>query len=62
MCFDVESSELKIKLPNTPYKVNELGESVLFFSKALSTMQGTGVEAKQEKGTLWILLKKLFAL
>jgi hypothetical protein len=62
MCFAIDSAELKIKLPNTLYKVNELGESVLFFSKALSTMQGTGIEAKQEKGTLWILLKKLFAL
>jgi hypothetical protein len=62
MCFAIDSAELKIKLPNTLYKVNELGESVLFFSTALSTMQGTGIEAKQEKGTLWILLKKLFAL
>jgi hypothetical protein len=62
MCFAIDSAELKIKLPNTLYKINELGESVLFFSKALSTMQGTGIEAKQEKGTLWILLKKLFAL
>jgi hypothetical protein len=62
MCFDVASADLKIKLPNTLYKVNELGESNLFFSKALSTMQGTGAEAKQEKGTLWVLLKKIFAL
>jgi hypothetical protein len=62
MCFDIASNDLKIKLPNTLYKVNELGDSRLFFSKALSTMQGTGVEAKQEKGTLWILLKKLFQL
>ena len=62
MCFDVASADLKIKLPNTLYKVTELGESNLFFSKALSSMQGTSAEAKQEKGTLWILLKKLFAL
>lgn len=62
MCFDVAPTDLKIKLPTTLYKVNELGESILFFSKALSSMQGTGAEAKQEKGTLWILLKKLFAL
>jgi len=62
MCFDVASTDLKIKLPNTLYKVTELGESNLFFSKALSCMQGTSAEAKLEKGTLWILLKKLFAL
>ena len=62
MCFDVASADLKIKLPNTLYKVTELGESNLFFSKALSCMQGTSAEAKLEKGTLWILLKKLFAL
>ena len=62
MCFDVASTDLKIKLPNTLYKVTELGESNLSFSKALSSMQGTSAEAKQEKGTLWILLKKLFAL
>ena len=62
ICFDVASADLKIKLPNTLYKVNQLGESHLFFSKALSTMQGTGVDAKQEKATLWIILKKLFAL
>jgi hypothetical protein len=62
MCFDIAPADLKIKLPNTLYKVNELGESILFFSKALSSMQGTGADAKQEKGTLWILLKKLFAL
>lgn len=62
MCFDIDSAHLKIKLPNTLYKVNELGEARIFFSKALASMQGTGAEAKQEKGTLWILLKQLFGL
>ncbi|MEK0422383.1 MAG: hypothetical protein RLZ95_293 [Bacteroidota bacterium] len=62
MCFDIASADLKIKLPNTLYKVNALGDTRLFFSKALSTMQGTGAEAKIEKGTLWILLKQLFGL
>jgi len=62
MCFAIEPKDLKIKLPNELYRVNELGESILFFSKALSTMQGTGIEAKQEKAKLWNLLKKLFEL
>jgi hypothetical protein len=62
MCFAIESKDLKIKLPNELYRVNELGESILFFSKALSSMQGTGIEAKQEKAKLWNLLKKLFEL
>ena len=62
MCFDIDSAHLKIKLPNTLYKVNELGEARIFFSKALASMQGTGAEAKQEKGALWILLKQLFGL
>ena len=62
MCFDVESTHLKIKLPNTLYKVNTLGESSLFFSKALSSMQGTGQDAKKEKSSLWLFLKKLFEL
>ncbi len=62
MCFAIEPKDLKIKLPNELYRVNELGESILFFSKALSSMQGTGIEAKQEKAKLWNLLKKLFDL
>jgi hypothetical protein len=62
MCFDIESAQLKIKLPNTLYKVNELGDARLFFSKALASMQGTSADAKQEKGALWILLKPLFGL
>jgi len=62
ICFDIASADLKIKLPNTLYKINVLGESHLFFSKALSTMHGSGADAKQEKATLWTILKKLFAL
>jgi hypothetical protein len=62
MCFDIAPVELKIKLPTTLYKLNELGESVLFFSKPLSSMQGTGSEAKLEKGILWNLLKKIFKI
>lgn len=62
MCFDIKSVDLKIKLPDVLYKINELGETRIFFSKGLSSMQGTGLAAKQEKGTLWILLKKIFAL
>jgi len=39
-----------------------LGETKILFSNALSTMQGTGVEAKQEKAKLWTVLKKIFEL
>jgi hypothetical protein len=44
------------------YKVNSLGETHILFSNALSTMQGTGIEAKQEKAKLWTVLKKIFEL
>jgi hypothetical protein len=44
------------------YKVTQLGDSHILFSNALSTMQGTGVEAKQEKAKLWTVLKKIFEL
>ena len=60
--FAVDASQLKVKLPNTLYKVTQLGDSHILFSNALSTMQGTGVEAKQEKAKLWTVLKKIFEL
>ena len=58
----MNASQLKVKLPNTLYKVTQLGDSHILFSNALSTMQGTGVEAKQEKAKLWTVLKKIFEL
>ena len=62
LSFAVDATQLKIKLPSTLYKINQLGESHILFSNALSTMQGTGVEAKQEKAKLWTVLKKIFEL
>ncbi len=60
--FAVDANQLKVKLPNTLYKVTPLGDTHILFSNALSTMQGTGVEAKQEKAKLWVVLKKIFEL
>lgn len=60
--FAVDATQLKVKLPNTLYKVSQLGESHILFSNALSSMQGTGLDAKQEKGKLWTVLKKIFEL
>ena len=60
--FAVNATQLKVKLPNTLYKVSQLGDSHILFSNALSTMQGTGIDAKQEKAKLWTVLKKIFEL
>jgi hypothetical protein len=62
LSFAVDPTQLKVKLPSTLYKVTQLGETHILFSNALSTMQGTGVEAKQEKAKLWNVLKKIFEL
>jgi len=60
--FDIDAKALKIKLPSTLYKVTPLGETNLLFSAALSTMQGSSVDAKKEKGKLWTVLKQIFQL
>jgi hypothetical protein len=62
LSFAVDATQLKVKLPSTLYKVTQLGETHILCSNALSTMQGTGVEAKQEKAKLWTVLKKIFEL
>jgi len=62
LSFAVDATQLKVKLPSTLYKLTQLGETHILFSNALSTMQGTGVEAKQEKAKLWTVLKKIFEL
>ena len=62
ICFAVDAAALKIKLPSTLYKVTQVGDTHLLFSNALSSMQGTSVEAKQEKAKLWTILKKIFEL
>ncbi len=60
--FDVNATQLKIKLPATLYKPIVLGDTHVLFSNSLSNMQGGDVNAKTEKGKLWIVLKQLFQL
>jgi len=62
IAFDIDAKALKIKLPSTLYKTTPLGETNLLFSAALSTMQGSSVDAKKEKGKLWTVLKQIFQL
>ena len=62
IAFDLDAKALKIKLPSTLYKTTPLGETNLLFSAALSTMQGTSLDAKKEKGKLWTVLKQIFQL
>jgi hypothetical protein len=62
IAFDIDAKALKIKLPSTLYKTTALGETNLLFSAALSTMQGSSVDAKKEKGKLWTVLKQIFQL
>ncbi len=62
IAFDIEAKDLKIKLPTTLYKTIALGDTHLLFSAALSTMQGTGADAKKEKAKLWTALKQIFQL
>ena len=62
IAFAVDANQLKVKLPSTLYKVSQLGETHILFSNALSSMQGTGIESKQEKAKLWTVLKKIFEL
>lgn len=60
--FGVNASQIKLKLSPVLYKPTQLGETHLLFSNALSSMQDTGIEAKQEKAKLWNILKILFEL
>jgi hypothetical protein len=62
IAFAVDANQLKVKLPSTLYKVSQLGETHILFSNALSSMQGSGLESKQEKAKLWTVLKKIFEL
>jgi hypothetical protein len=62
IAFDLDAKALKIKLPSTFYKITTLGETNLLFSAALSTMQGSSADAKEEKGKLWTVLKQIFQL
>lgn len=60
--FAVDANALKVKMPTTFYKTVQLGETYLLFSNALSSMQGTAIDAKQEKAKLWVVLKQIFQL
>jgi hypothetical protein len=62
IAFDIDAKALKIKLPSALYKTTPLGETNLLFSAALSSMQGSSVDAKKEKGKLWTVLKQIFQL
>lgn len=62
IAFEVNSSQLKIKLPATLYQPMVLGETHLLFSSSLGSMQPTEPNAKIEKSKLWNVLKILFKL
>lgn len=62
IAFDIRPEQLKIKLPNTLYKVHLVGETTIVFSNALFSMRDSSAQAKQEKAKLWQLLKSIFKL
>jgi hypothetical protein len=62
LAFDLNSAQLKIKLPTTLYKPIVLGEAQILFSNGLKSMQGIDQNAKLEKAKLWNALKLLFKL
>ncbi len=62
LTFDLNSTQLKIKLPTTLYKPIVLGETHILFSSSLQSMQGADQTAKLEKSKLWNALKLLFKL
>jgi hypothetical protein len=60
--FDINSTQIKIKLPTTLYKPIVLGDTQILFSNSLQSMQGADQNAKLEKSKLWNALKLLFKL
>ncbi len=60
--FDINSAQIKIKLPTTLYKPIILGDTQILFSNSLQSMQGADQNAKLEKSKLWNALKLLFKL
>ena len=60
--FDINSAQIKIKLPTTLYKPIVLGDTQILFSNSLQSMQGADQNAKLEKSKLWNALKLLFKL
>lgn len=62
LAFDVNSAQLKIKLPDSLYKPIVLGDAQILLSSGLKHMQGIEQNAKLEKAKLWNALKLLFKL
>lgn len=62
LVFELNSTQLKIKLPTTLYKPIVLGDTHILFSSSLKSMQGMDQAAKMEKSKLWNALKLLFKL
>lgn len=62
LVFDINPTELKIKLPTKLYTPISLGETQLLFSNNLSNMQGIDQASKVEKMKLWTALKLIFKL
>lgn len=60
--FDINPTQLKIKLPTKLYTPILLGETQLLFSNNLSQMQGIDQASKIEKTKLWTALKLIFKL
>jgi hypothetical protein len=62
LVFDINATQLKIKLPTKLYAPILLGETQLLFSNNLIQMQGMDQDSKIEKTKLWSALKLLFKL
>ena len=62
LIFDINPTQLKIKLPTKIYSPILLGETQLLFSNNLSNMQGIDQDSKIEKTKLWNALKLIFKL
>jgi hypothetical protein len=62
LVFDINPTQLKIKLPTKLYTPILLGATQLLFSNNLSNMQGIDQDSKIEKTKLWNALKLIFKL
>ncbi|MBP5999391.1 MAG: hypothetical protein KA534_02950 [Sediminibacterium sp.] len=62
LIFDINPTQLKIKLPTKLYSPILLGATQLLFCNNLSNMQGIDQDSKVEKMKLWNALKLIFKL
>ncbi len=62
LIFDINATQLKIKLPTKLYTPILLGETQLLFSNNLAQMQGIDQASKIDKTKLWTALKIIFKL